>query len=152
MDRASRRVFGIVGMIVLFFVWGAGAQFYDDFIKPALVKSTPTARVVLARPTSIPTNAPTGTPAIPPMTCLHWSEITPQMEGDRACIYGVISSVHANYQAGQSFIYFGTEDQFFITNTFKWEGLEGQCTKARGIIGINTYGVPYIESDLYDCD
>lgn len=103
-----------------------------------------------ARPPTAKPHPATSTPQSP---CLLWSKVTPQMVGDTVCVYGVVSSVHANYQVGQSFIYFGTEDQFFITNEFKWEDLKGQCTKVEGVIGINTYHVPYILTDnLYDCD
>lgn len=84
--------------------------------------------------------------------CLHWSAVTKQMNGQNVCVYGTISRVHANYQAEQSFIYFGTEDQFFVTNEFKWDDLEG-CVQVFGTVGLNTYRVPYINtSDFYDCE
>lgn len=99
----------------------------------------------------------TATPARPPTVtpsydCLLWSQVTPQMAGRYVCVYGTVLSVHANYQAEQSFIYFGTEDQFFITNELKWDGLKGQCVQIEGVIELNTYKVPYIQTaDLYNC-
>ena len=77
-------------------------------------------------------------------TCLLWSQVTPAMAGQTRCVYGTVSRVYKNYQAGQSFIYFGTEDQFFFTNEFVWKDIKGKCVQTTGTIGINTYHVPYI--------
>ena len=45
MERASRRLLSILGIFLFAFIYGMGAEFYDDHIKPALLTPTRTPRV-----------------------------------------------------------------------------------------------------------
>ena len=104
--------------------------------------------------TPYPTATRSRPPTITPEPCLLWSKVTPQMVGTETCVYGTVSYYKESHSIGQSFIYFGTEDQFFFTSESKWDtSPKGYCVQAFGTIQLNTYRVPYILIDkLYTCD
>lgn len=115
-------------------------QSYGSFVQPIPEPTRHTPSILVSTPTRKP--APTTTKN----TCLHWSKVTPEMLGKKKCVYGTVSTVHKNYQAGQSFIYFGAEDQFFFTSesVYNNSDLKEKCIQTTGIVGLNTYKVPYI--------
>lgn len=110
---------------------------------PTRIKPTATTRVY---------KSPT-TPA-----CLKWDQITPQMEGREICVYGVVLDHKENIDKvtgaiGQTFFYFGRQDQFFFTSLSLWNPTEGTCISETGLVQLSTYKVPYIkiEGDLDTC-
>ena len=93
-------------------------------------------------------------PSITPIPCLLWSQITPEMAGDDVCVYGTVKMHKENKDIGQTFFYFGTVEQFFVTSLYRWsEPQEDICMQANGVIQLNTYKVPYMKIDdtLYPC-
>ena len=145
MNRAARRLLGMAGVFVFFFVYGIGATFYDDVLKPLFSTPTPTAKVARIYPTA--TTAPKLSPVITKSTCLLWSQITPQMSGTTVCVYGTVTDHVENWDAAQTFLYFGGRDKFFLTSLSRWEETQDSCVSVTGKVQLNTYKTPYIKFD-----
>ncbi len=145
--RFERRMLGLLALGVVAFIFIQGEKLFSAITADPSPTSTPTPRYIPTY-THIP-QTPT-----PEINCLFWSEVTPQMAGNQSCVYGTVSNYRESYSIGQSFIYFGTEDQFFFTSELKWDkSPKGHCVQAFGTIQLNTYRVPYILIDeLYTCD
>lgn len=112
--------------------------------------------------TSLPTSKPRPTAiatvrvvASSTPSCLKWDEVTPQMTGKEVCVYGVVANIKQNYEAAQTFFYFGSSNQFFLTSLYLFDNsYEGTCTTVTGKIELNSYNTPYIkiEDEINPCD
>lgn len=102
-------------------------------------------------------SAPTTTPVTqvvsnPTPSCLKWNQVTAEMEGKTVCVYGVVTDHVENFEAQQTFFYFGGRDKFFFTTLGHWDFTEDSCISTTGKIQLNTYKTPYIKIDqLTDC-
>ena len=88
--------------------------------------------------------------------CTHWSQITPQMEGQQVCVYGTVTSHRENWESFLTNLYFAGDfgtPAFFLVSTDRFTPLEGQCISTTGTIQLNTYKTPYIKiEEFYYCD
>lgn len=108
-----------------------------------------TARVVT--PTRIPTKVKTPTPT---STCIEWSQVSPSMIGEPACVYGTI--YRTRYVGNNFQVLFSSDPSsfFLATGTYYYEVTSGDCVVAEGQILRSGVGVPYINIDeaLYECE
>jgi len=149
-------VSAIGGILVITIFFFPQLIFYTPaepkYIPPPTAKATPTSS---PSPTLTSTTTSHTQVIIPSVSnCLNWNEITPQMEGQKICVYGKVAKLQQNFQIGQTYFYFGKPDQFFFTSIYYWDkSLEGNCVSATGVIQLNTYKTPYIniEDQLYHC-
>lgn len=147
MERATRRLLGIVGTFIVIFIFGAGMGFYEDFIKPALIPTSTPNPTLPPQPTPKPRPTPTE-------SCLRWDQVTYLMEGQYLCVYG---KVHSNYETDNSWTrikFSPLSDTFFIEDiSYTYPDLKtGDCVQAYGIIRL--YGkIPHIQTngELYHC-
>lgn len=148
MHRASRRIIGIFGTIVIIYILGAGIGFYEDFIKP-IINPTPTPYPTIPPP---PTSRPRPTPTD---SCLIWSQVTYLMEGQYLCVYGTVFSIYQTDNSWTRIKFSSFSDTFFIEDiNYTYPDLKpGNCVQAYGIIRL--YGkIPHIqtEGELYICN
>ena len=70
------------------------------------------------------------------------------MKGQDVCVYGTVLDYRENWDNELSYLYFGTQEQFFLVSNYRWtEPVEGECITVAGTIKLNTYKVPYIKID-----
>lgn len=109
-----------------------------------------------AAPTGIPTRVPntvhTPTPTI---HCLLWSEVSPTMMGETACVYGEV--YRTRYVGETTFQVLFTDDPsafFLAAGSHSYEVKSGDCVAAEGEISRSAAGVPYIDINeaLYQCE
>lgn len=136
---------------------GIGAEFYHDYIKPAFA------------PTAIPTRKPyptltpraTASSAIP-ASCIHWSQVTPQMAGRTLCVYGAVHSLYATDEASTRIKFTDQPNTFFIfsapyTFTDERTGAPlsvGDCIQVTSPVKLFN-NIPYMdigEQILYNCN
>jgi hypothetical protein len=135
----------IVSCILFLLVYG--------FIKDtAFVPAVPTPQPGPTLPRHTPTvNTPFTTYSRPTIaatpSCLPWSEVTPQMEGSKVCVYGTVS--YLREYSGASQIRFGTDSDFFFSSgTIYYPGVKkGACVTATGEVLLSSENVPYIKVD-----
>jgi hypothetical protein len=120
------------------------------------VKDTYLPPPVEIQPTQKPTFTPSPQPpptlhnpfatSTPNTSCLNWSQVTPAMEGETTCVFGVVSFYAEDWQNELTRLYFGSTNEFFFVSNYRWTTpLEGECITATGTILLNTYDVPYIK-------
>lgn len=107
-------------------------------------------------PTEPPQPTKTAEPTVPPPTetpsCYKWDQITLDMAGEVACVYGIAFS-----HQGQSRIDFSPEKNsfFLIDATYYYPNLsEGACVVAEEEVEIFDNKIPFmtINGDLYKCE
>jgi uncharacterized membrane protein YhaH (DUF805 family) len=113
---------------------------------------SPTKQILI--PTSYPTLKPTTVPTVhvatkPTPSCLSWNEVTSLLAGQTVCVYGVVTDHVENYDARQTFFYFGDRSKFFITSLQQWTTMKGSCISVTGEIKLNTYSTPYILAEQF---
>lgn len=108
------------------------------------------------RPTDPPKPTNTVEPTVAPPTqepsCYKWDQITLDMAGEVACVYGVAFS-----HQGQSRIDFSPEKNsfFLIDSTYYYPNLaEGVCVVAEEEVEVFDGKIPFmtINGDLYKCE
>ncbi len=162
MGRGTRRIINILLTVGAIFVFGMGAEFYDDVIKPAFVSPTPTPTT--PHPTRTP--RPTHTPAPNSLArtqeaermkgnddhlsdCRPWFTVTTDHEGQSLCVYGDIYEVYHTNDSWTRVKFSAEKNTFFMHSTYfeysdpdtgKLMGA-GDCIQSTGIIEIYS-GVP----------
>lgn len=119
-------------------------------------------------PTAIPTRKPypTLTPRVvssgPSSSCLHWSQVTPQMAGRTLCVYGAVHSLYATDEASTRIKFTDQPNTFFIfsapyTFTDEHTGAPlsvGDCIQITSPVKLFN-NIPYMdigEEILYNCN
>ena len=69
------------------------------------------------------------------------------MNGRTVCVYGTVTDHVENFDAQQTFLYFGGRDKFFLTSLSRWEETQDSCVSVTGKVQLNTYQTPYIIFD-----
>lgn len=143
----SRPEFLVFGGLMIIILGGITVMVIGmTFVSPVTTSSPsipPTAKVARVQPAAVSTRPPTATPN----PCFLWSQITPQMSGTTVCVYGTVTDHVENWDAAQTFLYFGGRDKFFFTSLSRWEKIENACVSVTGKVELNTYKTPYIKFD-----
>jgi DnaJ-like protein len=105
-----------------------------------------------ATPTHIPTRVYT-----PPLAvdCLLWSEVSPLMIGEMACVYGNVDRTRTVGDTTFQVLFTDDPSAFFLaTGSYYYEVGSGDCVAAEGEILRSAVGVPYININdaLYECE
>ena len=103
-------------------------------------------------PTRIPTRVHTPTPTI---DCLLWSEVSPAMIGETACVYGEVYRTRNVGETTFQVLFTDNPSSFFLAaGSYYYEVSSGDCVAAEGEILRSAAGVPYIDINdaLYECE
>jgi hypothetical protein len=108
----------------------------------------PAATEVAVQPTDIP--APTDTPD----PCVHWDEVTADMQGQKVCVRGLITGFSQGRSVGTRYEFSDKPSTFFVFSA-KWEVTDpstgktiapGTCVEITDTVR-NQGGVPYFDID-----
>ena len=117
---------------------------------PTAAPSNPIA--MRATPTRIPIGVHTPTPAV---DCLLWSEVSPLMIGETACVFGNVGRTRTVGDTTFQVLFTDDPSAFFLaTGSYYYEVKSGDCVAAKGEILRSAVGVPYININaaLYNCE
>ena len=115
-----------------------------------IVRTTPTHR-----PTATATRKPTQSVPIVPVTkkasCVSWTEINENLQGNVQCVYGIVAS-RKNFRNDEgefsyTLIRFsGDPDTFYLTSHSEpLSAFAGDCVSAEAAISYDANGIPFME-------
>ena len=117
---------------------------------PTAVSLSSSAAIVA--PTHIP--ARVDTPALA-IDCLPWSEVSPALIGETACVYGDVDRTRNVGESTFQVLFTDDPSAFFLAaGSYSYEVDSGDCVAAEGKISRSAAGVPYIDINeaLYQCE
>jgi hypothetical protein len=129
-----------------FFVFAQPVYTYSPTVAP----SNPIA--VRATPTRVPTRVHTPTPAV---DCLLWSEVSPALIGETACVFGNVYKTRTVGETTFQVLFSNDPSSFFLAaGSYYYDVTSGACVAAEGEILSSAAGVPYIDINdaLYECE
>jgi hypothetical protein len=145
--------FLLLGYYLFSFVSLASAQPAYTYAPTAASSSSSAAPAAPTRiPTHIPTRVHTPTPAI---DCLLWSEVSPALIGETACVYGEVDRTRNVGETTFQVLFTNDPSAFFLAaGSYAYEVDSGDCVAAEGEISRSAAGVPYININeaLYQCE
>lgn len=149
------------GYKLLWILFGLGSFFSllgaISFSPNVEVSQTPPQKAAPIINTMPPTNIvkKNKTPTPQSSNCIHWTEITSSMNGQRICVFGDVYSIY-NTQETATRINFSSERNNFFLYDIKYvypDLGKGDCVVAEEILQLYNNKIPFMEiSSLYKCE